>query len=407
MHPPDSQSADELFRRGTRQPSAQSVDPYTRLAISPGWTWWLLWGVVAVLVAALALSVLGRVEVTARAPAILRPGAGARVLAAQVAGTVRTVRARPGQTVHAGDAVFVLDAPALEGELLQSRREVDLLGSDRREVARRRQQLHEEQAASARVRIEQSQAQTVSLEASVNAYESKWQSLQSLSDSGVVSRMSVVDAHEAFAQATRQLSSARQALAQARQDLSILSSQHDANVWQDEQALRAARARQDALRLNAAQTVVRAARAGTVESLVVERGDVVSPGMVLARLVPADAPQRVVSFLAEKDRAFVRVGDEVRLELEQLPYGVYGSLGARVVRIGSDLATATEINEALANQSGPARPAYRVELQITDARAAREAGIRLRSGMLMQARFTLRRQRPLAMLMEPIARWWR
>ena len=38
---------------------------------------------------------------------------------------------------------------------------------------------------------------------------------------------------------------------------------------------------------------------------------------------------------------------------------------------------------------------------------ARNAGIALRGGMLMQARFTLRRQHPLAMLLEPLGRWFR
>jgi len=396
-----------LFRPEARPPAGHGADPYARLEISPAWTRWLLGSVLALLAALLVLSVIGQVEVTARAPAILRPGNGARVLSAQIAGTVRTVRARPGTTVRAGEALLVLDAPALEAELLQSSREVTLLGSGHRDVARRRNRLHEEQMGSARARMQQGQAQVASLQASVDAYSYKWRSLQSLAASGVVSRLSVLEARESVAEATRQLTSARQTQAQARQELAMLSSQHEADLWQDEQTLRAARARRDALRITAAQTVVRAPRAGTLESLVVEPGDVVSPGMMLARLVPAASPQRVVSFLAEKDRAFLHVGDAVRLELEQLPYGEYGSLGARVVRIGGDLATATEIREALGDDSGPVRPAYRVELQITDARAAREAGIRLRSGMLMQARFTLRRQRPLAMLMEPIARWWK
>jgi hypothetical protein len=47
-------------------------------------------------------------------------------------------------------------------------------------------------------------------------------------------------------------------------------------------------------------------------------------------------------------------------------------------------------------------PAYRVELQVID---AQERGIRIRPGMLLNARLTLRSQRLISMIFQPLARW--
>ncbi|MBA3486487.1 MAG: hypothetical protein H0T88_04735, partial [Lysobacter sp.] len=92
--------------------------------------------------------------------------------------------------------------------------------------------------------------------------------------------------------------------------------------------------------------------------------------------------------------------------LEQLPYGEFGSLGARVVRISGDVASTDEVEEALGDGGIVEGATYRVELEVVDTSASEAAGIRLRSGMMMQARFTLRRQRLITMVLEPLRRWF-
>ncbi len=62
---------------------------------------------------------------------------------------------------------------------------------------------------------------------------------------------------------------------------------------------------------------------------------------------PERSSGNLVSFLAEKDHAFVGSGDEVHLNMEQLPYAESGILRARVVRLNDDLASSYEIREAL------------------------------------------------------------
>jgi membrane fusion protein len=144
-----------------------------------------------------------------------------------------------------------------------------------------------------------------------------------------------------------------------------------------------------------------------VEALLVKPGEVVQAGQVVGKLIPQGAPLQVVSFLAEKDRAFVKLGDEVHLEMEQLPYAEYGTMRARVVRVNDDLASPYEIREALGEDQKLDAPAYRVELEITNYNALEIAKVKLRTGMLMNVRYTLRRQRLITLVLDPLRRWFR
>jgi multidrug efflux pump subunit AcrA (membrane-fusion protein) len=97
----------------------------------------------------------------------------------------------------------------------------------------------------------------------------------------------------------------------------------------------------------------------------------------------------------------------VLLELDQLPYAEYGTVRAEVTRISEDLASPFELQEALGEGQGSAGPVFRVELRILEARAAGRAGVPLRSGMLLNARFTLRRQRLATLVLDPLRKWFR
>jgi hypothetical protein len=77
-----------------------------------------------------------------------------------------------------------------------------------------------------------------------------------------------------------------------------------------------------------------------------------------------------------------------------------------VARIGDDLASPAEVREAL-GEDQKVGPSYRVELEITDAAAAEAAHVKLRTGTLMNVRFTLRRQRLVTLVVKPLQRWFR
>lgn len=75
--------------------------------------------------------------------------------------------------------------------------------------------------------------------------------------------------------------------------------------------------------------------------------------------------------------------------------------------MNDDLASPYEIREALGEDQKLDAPAYRVELEITDASALELANVKLRTGMLMNVRYTLRRQRLITLVLDPLRRWFR
>ena len=143
-----------------------------------------------------------------------------------------------------------------------------------------------------------------------------------------------------------------------------------------------------------------------MDALLVKEGEVVQPGQIIGKLVPVDSPLQVVSFLAERDCAFAKPGDEVQLELDQLPHAQYGTLRASVARIGDDLASPAEIRDALGEDQklGPELPGRARDHRRRSRRSGtREAPHRL----LMNVRFTLRRQRVVTLVLKPLQRWFR
>ena len=242
---------------------------------------------------------------------------------------------------------------------------------------------------------------------SIQVYERKLKANQTLQKDGLVSALTVDEAREALYQAQRQANSNQQALVQAEQELASLQGNRQNDLWQREQARKAAQAKVNAIGVNLDLGSIRAPSDGLVEAFLVKPGDVVQAGQVVGKLVPKGVPMQVVAFLPEKDRAFVRVGDVAQLELNQLPYSEYGTLKARVLDISDDLADPFEIQEALGPSAKTDVSVYRIELQVLEDAAVQRAGARLRTGMLLNARFTLRKQRPITLVLDPLKRWFK
>jgi len=194
-------------------------------------------------------------------------------------------------------------------------------------------------------------------------------------------------------------------MVQLRQDRSSLESQRQHNQWQRLQDLSGSQSKRDALDSTLRQTHVLAPVAGFLEALVARPGDLLQPGQTIAKLIPEDSPLQVVAFLPEKDRAFVKPGDQVQLELEAYLFTEFGTLKGIVKRIGSDLASQYEIQNALGEAGKLETPGYRVEIELSPERPKHLAGVKIRPGMLLQARFTLRRQRLITVVLEPLRRW--
>ena len=404
---PAAQPRPQLFRAEAVRHRLSSEEGRGVVRVAPPWAWAIVCCVVTGLGAALAASIVGQVEVTTRGRGILRPTAGVRALTSQTAGTVARVEARSGEAVRAGAVLLRIDAPDVQAQILEADRQLAALRTQFSGVAAQQDQHYAEQIESLRARGRRSEEQMASLRGSVRHQERRVAADAQLVEKGLVSELAAGDGRESLAQAQRQLSATEQGLDQTRQELASLESRRQDDLWQRQQAIAAAQNRRDSLALIQQQSVVTAPDDGTVEALSVRVGEVVRPGQTIGKLIPVGSPLHVIAFLAERDRAFAKPGDEVRLELDQLPHAEYGTLRARIARIGDDLASQSEIHDALGEEQKLEAPSYRVELEITDGSAADAAHVKLRTGALMDVRYTLRRQRLITLVFTPLRRFFR
>lgn len=371
------------------------------LRVSPPWTWTALSIVGAATMAALVGSWFAHIEVTGRARGIVRPVSGIRALAARTDGTVADVLIRSGDHVAAGATVIRLQAADVEASLLESTRDLAVREEDRRRIVT--ETGYQQQRAALLERMSIARTQISSYEQSMVRHKTHVEAMEKLRRSGLISGLQADEAHEQFAAAQRAAQAGRDAERRTRQELAAIDAAHARELREADARVGEAKARRESVELPAQKSAVETPVAGTIEGLVVRRGDVVHAGQTLAKLMPDAAALHIVAFLPERDRAFVHPGSIAQLELDQYPYAEFGTIPARVTRVGADLSSSYEMREAFgdsAKDEGGAH--FRVELEVArkDLRA-----VPLRPGMMLHVRLTLRRQRVLPLLFAPLARW--
>lgn len=310
-----------LFREEALKHYLQAEEGRGLVKVSPPWTWALLWVILTALGAALLGSFWGQVEVNGRGRGIVRPATGVRMLVSQSGGVVGRIEVRSSQTVKAGTVLLHIEAPNIQSQLLEAERQAEAVKGDYQALSVRQDAAYSEQSQRLKGRINQIREQIASFKESIQLYDRKLKAKEALQKEGLVSNFEVEDAREGIAQAQRQLSGGEQALNQVKQEQAALESRRQDELWQRKQVVQNAESKRDGLAFVQGQTVVQAPEDGLVEALLVKHGEVVQSGQIVGKLIPQGAPLQVVSFLSEKDRAFVRLGDEVHLEMEQLPYG--------------------------------------------------------------------------------------
>ncbi len=114
-------------------------------------------------------------------------------------------------------------------------------------------------------------------------------------------------------------------------------------------------------------TVVRAAASGTIQELNLRNPEqIVSPGDVVAKIAPSDAPLEIKALVASQDIDKVEIGQEVQMRVSACPYPDYGTLKGTVTTIAPD-STTLQTNQANAqpNTSGidEAQSTYNVTIK--------------------------------------------
>ena len=374
-------------------------------------------GTLAVVAVALFLSLAQYTRKTTVGGMLVPDRGMIRLVPADV-GTVLERRVSEGQSVAAGDVLFVL---ALERPVrgtdaqAQVLRSVDARRQSLQGAALRQQALGsaQQQALTRRLQALASELAQTDLAAALQRdrltlARQSLQRLESLEAAQFVSSAQVQAKNEellALQAAAQTVARERAALERERADLEgqlralPLQAESAAGGIERELALLSREAAEvDADR----RLVVRAPQAGTVSAVLAEPGQTVSPPSALASLLPQGSSLQAHLYAPSSAVGFVRPGQLVQLRFDTYAYQKYGHRPGRVLQVSrtplgsSELATLALPAAAVA----VGEPLFRITVGLEDAPGAEP--LALAPGMRLQADVLLDRRRLVAWLFEPL-----
>ncbi len=381
-------------------------------------------GVLCMLVLVLAFLFFGEYTRKARIGGVLVPDLGVIRLVPPVQGRVLERHVQEGQSVRAGEVMFVL---TLEGSTLSTdvqarvQRSLEERRRSLEDAARQQSLLAEGEMLSLQRRLDEMKREQGQIEAEAALHRQRLtlaqqslERLESLSRDQFISPAQVQTKKEevlglqAQAQALQRQSAAlardRAALEGERRGLPMQLKSRQGAIERDLAALSREAAEQDAVR----QIVVRAPQDGTVSSVLAESGQSVSPASALASLIPAGAQLQAHLFAPSGAVGFLRPQQEVRLRFEAFPYQKFGHQSGHVLQVSrTPLAVPELAGLPLAGPADadgrPAEPMFRITVAM-DSPELNAFGTTqpLVAGMRMEADVLLERRRLIEWLFAPV-----
>ncbi|MBM3607085.1 MAG: HlyD family type I secretion periplasmic adaptor subunit [Alphaproteobacteria bacterium] len=381
---------------------------------------WLILTICALVVTALAWSIIGRMNIVAIAQGKLQPAGRVNVVQPLETGKVRTINVQNGSRVREGDVLIEMDPAdaqadvngqqallwALEAEIARRRaaaqtifqrapaapsaiawpdalpadirqREQRVLDSDMRQL---RSVIESLEAQRAQKQAERARVTgTVqSLEKFIEVLDERVRMRQTLVERNAGARANVIDALERLREQQTALAQQSGQLKEVEANLQVIAKEIEKNFQsaasdntqrlaaverqRDDTAQRLARAK---ARLGNMQ--LRAPNSGLVQALsVINPTQVLSAGEQVMRVVPEGVELEVEVYVLNKDIGFIKEGQEAVIKVESFPFTKYGTIGARVVRIARDAipqpdASQIEANPAQATRSSGLGGAQRTQ----------------------------------------------
>ncbi len=140
---------------------------------------------------------------------------------------------------------------------------------------------------------------------------------------------------------------------------------------------------------------------GTVATVLVETGQMVAAGTMVATILPADAELEAHLFAPSRSIGFIRVGQEVLLRYLAYPHQKFGSHSARVIAIARNPLMPAELG--FTPTDGSREPLYRIKVELaTQTMAAYGRAEPLHPGMQLEADVQLDRRRLVEWVFEPL-----
>lgn len=373
----------------------------------------LLLTICALVVAALAWSFIGRIDIVAIAQGKLQPTGRVNVIQPLETGKVRAIRVTNGSRVKEGDIVIEMDPSdaeaeagaaqsllwSLDAEILRRRAAAQLIASKApvtviridwvgvdastipKDIRQREQNVLDGDMRQLRAVIASLEAQRVqkqaerqrvietisSLERFTEVLQERVSMRETLVERNSGSRANVIDALEKLREQQTQLSLQRGQLKEVEANLNVLAQEINKNYQavasDNTQRLAVAerqrddtRQRLERARVRLANTVLRAPNTGMVQALsVINVSQVLSAGEQVMRVVPDGVGLEVEVYVLNKDIGFIKEGQEAVIKVESFPFTKYGTIGAKVVRIARDAIPQPEAGQIEGNPAQSTR----------------------------------------------------
>jgi len=348
---------------------------------------WLLWVIVAVVLALLLWAYFTEVETVARSQGKVIPSAKLQVVQNYEGGVVSAIHVRSGQKVQAGDLLISLNEKQFDGDL-QSRRQQ--MGSLEARLARltaestgsvptfssalqkaAREFVDLEQVAylsrnsQMRSQLEMLQAQIdqksqelaemrIALATSTKTVELSLEEraiLAMLVEKGLEPKLELVRLDRTLADAKGRQETARASIqrlqaaieeSRARKESTQGQYRAEARVEANKtlSELRSLQETMPALADKKVRAEVRSPVAGVVNRVLVSTvGGAARPGEPLVEVVPADDQLVLEAQVLPSDIGFVKNGQIARIKLSAYDYSIFGTMEGRVTQVGADAVT--------------------------------------------------------------------
>jgi len=356
----------------------------------------------------------------AQSQGVLVPTSGViRVMPGQ-AGVITGVRVKEGQTVKAGEVLFVLSgersssnagAPQqVVSNLLKSRR--DSYDQELKQSglqARQRIAAAQRRASDLAAEINRMDGQIVLQQRRIALAEQSYKRYSELNATNYISaaqlqdkQAELLDQHQRLAELQRIQSASGRDLASAEADVRDLQvqAQRDTeglqrNVSAVEQDLTENEARRE--------IQVRALQDGMVTAITTELGQTVGTNSILASVLPAGAELEAEIYAPSRSVGFIKPGMQVLLRYQAYPYQKFGQYPAQVREVASTSLRPEELAVPGAVSGTNGEPLYRIRLKLQrQSVQAYGETLPLKSGMQVDASVLLEQRRLYEWVLEPL-----
>jgi membrane fusion protein len=390
---------------------------------------WLVFGVLASVIAASTLLFFGEYTRKARLTGVLVPDRGViRIVPPVVSASVQALAMHEGQVVRAGDVLATLrvEEPSLNlASQLGVQQTLDARVRSLDEAARQTVALKDTRERALVDRIDalrremaQLDAQAALLQQRLTLSEQALARVESLGREHFVSSAQVQAKEEellglraesaAIARQRQTLQRDWTGLEADRRELPLQAQQRLGEIERDRAAVSEA-AMRSAGQAATHQLLVRAPADGVVTALVAEAGQAVTKDAAMASLMPAGAQLQAHLFAPSSALGFLQPGQRVLLRLQAFPYQKYGLQEAQVLQVAQAPLQPTEL-AAVPQLAKPTsgEPLYRVTVRLAQQQVQVGAQARpMLAGMQLEADVLLEKRRLIEWLFAPVLGWVR